>query len=107
MKRKAAIIAYDVAKTQRRKRLCRKLKQWSLDGQYSVFECLLTTREATELFLDLAAEIDNNTDRLLLAWLDNRRQSYSLLDRQQLNFQVPSVYTHSLTIVTLRRLKGQ
>ena len=94
MKRKAAIIAYDVVDTRRRKRICRKIKQWSLDSQYSVFECLLSRREATELFLDLAEEIDNDTDRLLLAWLDNRRQSYSLLNRQPLKLQVPAVYLH-------------
>lgn len=94
MKRKTAIIAYDVSDTRRRKRLCRKLKAWSLDGQYSVFECLLTPREATALFLDLAEQIDDRTDRLLLVWLDNSRKSWSLLDKRPLGFQVPAVYTH-------------
>jgi CRISPR-associated protein Cas2 len=67
--RRPAIVAYDVAENRRRRRLFRLLQGWRSDGQLSLHECLLTSREAEELFIQMREIIDPDTDRLLLAWL--------------------------------------
>jgi CRISPR-associated protein Cas2 len=69
MKRKPAIIAYDIHSSWCRRRVYRCLQAWRVDGQLSVHECLLSEREAEELYLQLGALIDPATDKLLLAWL--------------------------------------
>ncbi len=94
MKREPAVIAYDVTSNRRRRRVRRKLAAWSLDCQYSVFECLLTRNEATALFLDLASLIDDDTDKLLLVWLDRQRPSRMVVGQATMQFQSPALYTH-------------
>lgn len=69
MKRKPAIIAYDISSPLRRRRVQKRLQEWRLDGQKSVHECLLNQREAEELYLQLCELIDPETDKLMLAWL--------------------------------------
>lgn len=71
--RRTVIIAYDVRSDSVRRRMLRVLREWRLDGQKSVHECRLTDTEAQELFLQLAAEIDSGTDRLMLAWVSAQR----------------------------------
>jgi len=73
MERKPAIIAYDISDDRTRRAALRIVREWRLDGQYSVHECLLSASEATELFVQLAGALDPETDRLLLAWLHTRR----------------------------------
>jgi len=73
MERKAAVIAYDISEDRTRRAALRVLREWRLDGQRSVHECLLDPQEATELFVQLAETLDPATDRLLLAWLQARR----------------------------------
>lgn len=73
MKRRPAIIAYDIASNRTRRRVYRILREWRLEGQRSVHECRLSEAEATELFVQLAETIDHDSDRLLLAWLATRR----------------------------------
>lgn len=73
MKRRPAIIAYDIANNRTRRRVYRLLLEWRMEGQRSVHECRLTEAEATELFVQLAETIDQDSDRLLLAWLAPRR----------------------------------
>ena len=67
------VVAYDVAKDRSRRRLLRLLRGWRVEGQLSVHECWLSRAEAEELFIQLREEIDSDTDRLLLAWLDGTR----------------------------------
>ncbi|OOC10838.1 MULTISPECIES: CRISPR-associated endonuclease Cas2 [Thioalkalivibrio] len=69
MRRRPAIIAYDISSPLRRRRVHRQLVQWRIDGQKSVHECLLAPQEADELYLQLGELIDPDKDRLLLAWL--------------------------------------
>ena len=69
MKRRPAIIAYDISNPLRRRRVHKRLQQWRIDGQKSVHECLLATREAEELYVQLMELLDEETDRLMLAWL--------------------------------------
>ena len=69
MKRRSAVIAYDISDARNRRQVFKLLQQWRIDGQKSVHECLLSTREAEEIYLQLAAIIDEDTDRLMLAWL--------------------------------------
>jgi CRISPR-associated protein Cas2 len=73
MHRRPAVIAYDISADRTRRAVFRVLREWRLDGQRSVHECLLGEQEADELFLQLARELDPATDRLLLAWLNPRR----------------------------------
>lgn len=70
MKRRAAVIAYDISKNKIRRQVHRTLMEWRIDGQKSVAECALTTAEADELCLQLLDLIDPITDRLALVWLD-------------------------------------
>jgi len=92
MRRKPAVIAYDIQSNKRRRKLFRVLKQWKLAAQYSVFECKLTRNEAEELFLQLTELMDEETDSLLLAWLDKSRESKGLTSCSQPGFKVPVWY---------------
>lgn len=92
MPRKAAVIAYDIVSDKRRRRVARCLQTWRLDGQYSVFECRLTEREAEELFLELLDLIDPETDALLLAWVDNTRESRPITQCARIGFRAPALY---------------
>ena len=92
MKRKATIIAYDIACNKRRRKVFRCLQAWSLDGQYSLFECQLSQREAEELFIQLSCLINEEEDTLMLAWLDKRRKVSSLTSNSRIGFQVPAWY---------------
>ncbi len=69
MKRKPAIIAYDIGNPVRRRRVHKRLQQWRIDGQKSVHECLLNHKEAEELYVQLLELIDPQGDKLMLAWL--------------------------------------
>ncbi len=73
MERRPAVIAYDIVEDRIRRAALRILREWRLDGQLSVHECLLSAEEAAELFVQLAEVFDPTTDRLLLAWLHTRR----------------------------------
>ena len=68
MSRRPAIVAYDVSDPANYRQVLRIIKEWRLDGQKSVHECLLSRREAEELFTQLCECTDQGTDRLLLAW---------------------------------------
>lgn len=92
MKRRAAIIAYDIVCDRRRKRARRCMQAWSLDGQYSLFECHLTQQEAGELFVQLGQIIDTDEDALLLAWLDRRRPCEALTNCATPAFLAPALY---------------
>lgn len=69
MRRRPAIIAYDISNSMRRRRVHKRLVRWRIDGQKSVHECLLAPQEAEELYIQLGELIDPVRDRLLLAWL--------------------------------------
>lgn len=73
MARRAALVAYDIRSDATRRRVLRILRDWRVDGQLSVHECLLTPTEAEELFIQLCEQIDPDHDRLLLAWLNPPR----------------------------------
>jgi len=73
MKRRPAIVAYDISDHRTRRRVLRILREWRLDGQRSVHECLLSDAEAQELFIQLGEAIEATTDRLLLAWVAAHR----------------------------------
>ena len=68
------VVAYDISKNKIRARVRRILREWNLDNQKSVYECRLTTQQAEELFLQLSAEIDVNTDNLIMAWVEMKRK---------------------------------
>ena len=43
------VVAYDISDDKRRARLHRKLKKYGMGVQYSVFECILTQKQITEM----------------------------------------------------------
>lgn len=92
MKRRAAVIAYDISSDKRRRQVHRRLQAWRLDSQYSVFECQLASFEAKELFMQLTEIIDPETDRLLLMWLDGNREAKALTKAARIGFQQPVWY---------------
>ena len=67
------IVAYDISDNRMRTRIHKILKDWRLGGQKSVHECRMKSRQAEELFLQLAESLDQETDRLLMAWLEPHR----------------------------------
>lgn len=75
MQRRPAIVAYDISDNRKRRAALRILREWRLDGQKSVHECLLTDAEAAELVIQLSEVIDDDTDRLLLAWVTPQRSA--------------------------------
>lgn len=62
MKRRPAVIAYDIECHRTRREVHRVLREWRL-----------TAPEAEELFIQFAGAIDRDRDRLLLAWLAGHR----------------------------------
>lgn len=77
MPRHPVIIAYDIRADRTRRQVYKILLEWRLDGQKSVHECVLSTAEAKELFIQLGQAIDPATDRLLLAWVAPRRPLFA------------------------------
>ena len=67
------ILSYDIKDNRRRDRVRKALKEWRLEGQKSVNECLLTRTQAQELFQQLRELCDPDEDRLLLAWIAPKR----------------------------------
>jgi CRISPR-associated protein Cas2 len=92
MPRRPAIIAYDIVCDRRRRRVARCLRRWRLDGQYSLIECRLSEPEANELFLQLVTLIDEGEDCLLLAWMDNTRESRPITRCARIGFRAPTLY---------------
>lgn len=92
MRRRPVVIAYDISSDKRRRQVFRCLKSWSLDCQYSVFECMLSASEAEELFLQLTALINQQEDTLMLAWLDKKRSAKAITQASNIGFQTPAWY---------------
>ncbi len=92
MKRKPAIVAYDIVSYKRRRQLFRCLRTWKLDAQYSVFECRLSEAEAQELFLQLTDFMDLNEDQLLFTWIDNHREAVAVTRNATIGFKIPVLY---------------
>jgi CRISPR-associated protein Cas2 len=80
MKRRPAIIAYDIRNPLRRRRVHRLLSGWRLGGQKSVHECLLNEGEAQEVFTQISELIDPETDHLMLAWLSPHAEPTGLAE---------------------------
>lgn len=92
MKRRPAVIAYDISADRRRRQVHRRLQAWKLDSQYSVFECQLSSFEAKELFMQITEIIDPETDKLMLMWLDTGRDAQALTRVARIGFQQPIWY---------------
>ena len=71
------VIAYDISKNKLRKRVYKILNQWLINGQKSVHECRLDIRQAEELFIQINNTVDQKTDKVLMAWLDNHRKMFA------------------------------
>ncbi|WP_044414221.1 CRISPR-associated endonuclease Cas2 [Thiomicrospira microaerophila] len=71
------IIAYDIKSNAMRAKMLRILKRWRLDGQKSVHECLLTRQQAQELYLQLKSIANPESDRVMLAWINQNRPIYN------------------------------
>jgi len=91
-RRRSAVIAYDVVCDRRRRQARRCVRAWSLDGQYSLFECELTHTEATELFLQLSEILDSDEDKLMLGWLDKKRNCRAVTRCATPGFLAPAFY---------------
>lgn len=73
--RRMAVLAYDITDNKARARIHRVLKDWKLDGQKSVAECLLSPTEAEELCAQLLEHLDSGTDRLALVWRSGQAEA--------------------------------
>ena len=68
------IVAYDVAKPSRLRKVRQTVKRFATGGQKSVFECFLTPSERDELLAEAGAIIDEDEDRLMLFRVEERAQ---------------------------------
>jgi CRISPR-associated endonuclease Cas2 len=91
-KRRPLVFAYDIASNKRRRRLFVLLKDWGFDAQFSVFECSLTQSEAAELILETNELIDQQQDRVLLAWLHTPWPAQVIAGTGSANFSQATVY---------------
>jgi len=73
MQEQPMIICYDITGDKARKKVFKIMKSWRIDGQKSVHECRLSTHDAQELFIQLNEHLDQKTDRLLFAKLEQNR----------------------------------
>lgn len=73
MSLRTAIVAYDIHDNRVRRLALRTLREWRLDGQLSVHECILQAPQAQQLFTQLAKGLDPQTDCLLFAWVQAHR----------------------------------
>ena len=67
------LICYDITDDKTRKKIFTIMKSWRIDGQKSVHECRLSPQSAQELFIQLNEFINQKTDRLLFAQLEQNR----------------------------------
>ncbi len=75
---RTAVFAYDIHDDRLRRLTLRTLREWRLEGQLSVHECVLGPLEATDVFERLRRELDPATDRLLFAWVQRQRPILAL-----------------------------
>lgn len=73
MTARTALFAYDIHDNRLRHHSLRTLREWRLDGQLSVHECLLEPGQAQTLFGQLQADLDVTCDHLLFAWVQHQR----------------------------------
>ncbi len=78
MSRQLYLAAYDITQPSRLRRCLATLKDYAGGGQKSVFECFLSPQEKQELLARMTALIDPDTDRFVIAPLDERGLYYSL-----------------------------
>jgi len=83
------VIAYDIHNNRSRGRVLKIIKAWRLEGQRSVHECRLSMDQAQELFIQLAEHLDQDTDRLMFAWIaPNRSILYRGLAKDRITSDV-------------------
>jgi CRISPR-associated protein Cas2 len=70
---RTALFAYDIHDNRLRRLSLRILREWRLDGQLSVHECLLEPSEAAAVFGQLQQDLDPVRDQLLFAWVQTHR----------------------------------
>lgn len=73
MTARTALFAYDIHDDRLRRHSLRTLREWRLDGQLSVHECLIAPGEAQALFGQLQRDLDDTSDHLLFAWVQSQR----------------------------------
>ena len=66
MKRELYLVAYDVRKPERLRRMLAVLKEYASGGQKSAFECYLTANERRELLSRAGQTMDKDTDSFLV-----------------------------------------
>jgi CRISPR-associated protein Cas2 len=81
-----ALIAYDVRSDRVSYRVRKILKQWKIDGQKSVVECLLSRNQAHALFEQLSQTVDAKTDKLMLTWINPYRPIHTRGNQKTLGF---------------------
>ena len=78
MARSWYLAAYDIVEDRRRAGALRVLREFSVGGQKSFFECYLSAREAGSLVARVAPFLDGQRDRFFLVRLDPRMKVLSL-----------------------------
>lgn len=59
------VVAYDIADTKRRNKICATLEQYGQRVNYSVFECFLKEKEISEMKLRIEEQFKKGRDIIL------------------------------------------
>jgi len=69
------VFAYDICCDRRRRKVFKCLKQWRVDGQYSIHETWLRQFQMRDLSVELIELIDRKKDSFLVCRLDQRKSA--------------------------------
>ena len=67
-----ALVAYDITEQKRLAKVAKTCEDYGIRVQYSVFECHLTPSQFEQLWGELLALIDSDTDRIVAYRLDEK-----------------------------------
>lgn len=70
-RRKLYLVCYDIADSRRLVKTHRAIKRYAVDGQKSLYECLLTSSELRDLEVWLTAHIKPEEDRIFIFGLSS------------------------------------
>ena len=59
------VVAYDIANDKRRNRIVKLLEQYGTRINFSVFECMLTRRQKSDLIMEISEMIDEKHDQVV------------------------------------------
>ena len=63
------IVCYDIADNRKRNKVYKKLKDYGMRVQKSVFECILTAKQVERMWQDIEKYVDPSSDIIIIYML--------------------------------------